>query len=284
MSPPAGVSESVEATGGGDPVSSSRDRAQAALARHAAGAGRLARVGGGLDHDVFRAGDLVLRVGDPASVRREAELLRRLATLGLPCPVPTPSFVDEAGGVLGLGWLPGEPLLGRAAPPGLAVTMGAMLRGLHATDLTALADLALPAEGDDLSEHVHELVGPEALVATVRTTVPEPGPHRVLVHNDLGAEHLLVTAGRLSGIIDWSDAAVSDPAIDFARLLRDFGPAFLDDVVTAYGGAPDEEFGDRVMFLARCAALEDLAYGTASGSRAHATAARSSLGRLFPAR
>jgi aminoglycoside phosphotransferase (APT) family kinase protein len=260
-------------------VRSSRDRALAALAGAAGGShdpAGLAPVGAGLDHDVYRTGDLVLRVGDPAEVAREAALLRLLAG-ELPCPVPVPVLVDEVEGVLGHRWLPGEPLLGRPAPRGLAARLGRVLRRLHDVDVAGLAHLGLPDEGVDLT-------GPEPLVATVRRTVPEPGPHRVLVHNDLGAEHLLMTDGRLSGVLDWSDAAVSDPAVDFARLLRDFGPGFLDAVVAAYGGPPDEGFAGRVLFVARCAALEDLAYGAATGRAAYAVAARASLAWLFPGR
>ena len=267
---------------------SSRDRALAALvAASDAGAGHdpagLTVVGNGLDHDVYRTGDLVLRVGNPATVAREAALLQRLAD-ALPCPVPVPELVDEVQGVLGHRWLPGEPLHGRPAPPGLAAVLGLVLRRLHDVDVGGLADLGLPEEGDDLSVLADDLTGPEHLVATVRRTVPEPGPHRVLVHADLGSEHLLVADGRLSGVLDWSDAAVSDPAVDFARLLRDFGPAFLGDVVAAYGGPPDDGFAERVLFVARCAALEDLAYGVATGRAAYSTAARAALGRLFPGR
>jgi len=264
-------------------VRSSRDRALAALARRDLDAGSLTRVGGGLDHDVYRTGDLVLRVGDPASLAREAAVLHLLAAR-LPCPVPVPELVDEAEGVLGHRWLPGEPLLGRPAPPGLAATLGRVLRRLHDVDVAGLAELGLPEEGHDLSVFADDLTGPGPLVATVRRTVLEPGPHRVLVHGDLGAEHLLVDGGRLSGVVDWSDAAVSDPAVDFGRLLRDFGPRLLDDVVAGYGGPPDGGFPDRVLFLARCAALEDLAYGTATGRVEYAAAARASVSRLFPDR
>ena len=269
---------------------SSRDRALAALAGAADGVGHghdpagLTVVGSGLDHDVYRTGDLVLRVGDPAGVAREAALLRLLVG-ELPCPLPAPVLVDEAEGVLGHRWLPGEPLLGRPAPAGLASTVGGVLRRLHGVPVARLTDLRLPREGDDLSVLADGLTGPQPLVAEVRGTVPEPGPHRVLVHNDLGAEHLLVVDdGRLSGILDWSDAAVSDPAVDFGRLLRDFGPESLDGVVAAYGGPPDEGFAARVLFLARCAALEDLAYGVATGRTDYSTAALASIERLFPKR
>ena len=41
-----------------------------------------------------------------------------------------------------------------------------------------------------------------------------------LVHNDLWAEHILVDlrSGGVSGIIDWGDAVIGDPAVDFAGL------------------------------------------------------------------
>jgi aminoglycoside phosphotransferase (APT) family kinase protein len=42
----------------------------------------------------------------------------------------------------------------------------------------------------------------------------------VLLHADLGPEHLLVRAGRLAGVIDWGDTRVGDPALDYAWLLN----------------------------------------------------------------
>ena len=69
--------------------------------------------------------------------------------------------------------------------------------------------------------------------------------------------------GALTGIIDWSDAAITDPALDLARLYRDFGPDFLAALLPAYGPLP--EAMPRIEFFARCAALEDLAYGRATG-------------------
>jgi aminoglycoside phosphotransferase (APT) family kinase protein len=102
----------------------------------------------------------------------------------------------------------------------------------------------------------------------------------VLAHADLGAEHILEHGGAVTGVIDWTDAAVTDPALDFARLYRDFGPDFLAEVLGAYGGgAPERE---RITFFARCAALEDLAYGRESGRAEYARTAERSLAWLFP--
>lgn len=57
----------------------------------------------------------------------------------------------------------------------------------------------------------------EALLAEVETLT---GFRPVLTHSDLGPSHLLVHDGRLVGVIDWGDARIGDPAIDYAWLLN----------------------------------------------------------------
>ena len=57
----------------------------------------------------------------------------------------------------------------------------------------------------------------EALLAEVETLT---GFAPALTHSDLGPEHLLVDEGRLVGVIDWGDARIGDPALDYAWLLN----------------------------------------------------------------
>jgi hypothetical protein len=52
-------------------------------------------------------------------------------------------------------------------------------------------------------------------------------------------------------------------------------------VLAAYGPVPPGT-GERVLFFARCAALEDLAFGEGTGRHEYGRAARRSLARLFP--
>jgi aminoglycoside 2''-phosphotransferase len=59
-----------------------------------------------------------------------------------------------------------------------------------------------------------------------------PGPFR-LAHNDLTDDHILVQDGRITGIIDFSDAAFGDPAIDFAWFWL-LGEANVDLVLRDY--------------------------------------------------
>jgi aminoglycoside phosphotransferase (APT) family kinase protein len=45
-----------------------------------------------------------------------------------------------------------------------------------------------------------------------------------VIHGDLGAEHMLVRDGRLAAVIDWGDAALGDPALDYAWLVHELYP------------------------------------------------------------
>ena len=259
-------------------LTSPRERAVAAVAEHAPEhRGPWSDLGSGLDHQAFRVGDLVVRVTAPdacAEVTREAGLLRLLAGR-LPIPVPSPRFADPARGVLAYPLLPGRPLLGRTTPASAATHLGRVLAELHAVDPAAVD---VPAEAAEPREWLADLTGPPELLEVLHADSPPPTDERVLAHTDLGAEHLLAADGRLTGVIDWSDAAVTDPALDFARPYRDFGPAFLDEVLRAYG-RDSSAFRRRITFFARCAALEDLAYG----DPAYTGPAARSLTWLFPA-
>ena len=240
----------------------------------------IVELGRGLDNAAYGAGDLVLRVGDRRRVGPEARLLDALAD-HVSIPIPTPRFADEDAGVLGYERLPGTPLLGRSPPAGSAQRLGRFLRQLHAVDPAIVVDL-IPTEEADPGEWLDEVEGPRELVRMLHASRPPRSAHQVVAHADLGAEHILELDGTLTGIIDWSDASITDPAVDLARPYRDFGPAFLDDLLQAYGPLPGAT--SRIEFFARCAALEDIAYGRATGRREYVASAERSFDWLFPRR
>jgi aminoglycoside 2''-phosphotransferase len=63
----------------------------------------------------------------------------------------------------------------------------------------------------------------------------------VLVHNDLASEHILWEhTGKQINIIDFSDCAFGDPAIDFGGLLE-YGPEFTERVFKLYSGDKDDQ-------------------------------------------
>ena len=93
----------------------------------------------------------------------------------------------------------------------------------------------------------------------------------VLVHRDLGCEHVLYDPllGSISGIIDWEAAAVGDPAIDFAGLIRGLGRDFAGRVAKHYKGAVDGSFWNRAFFYSRTGPYSEIRYGIETGQRAH---------------
>jgi len=66
------------------------------------------------------------------------------------------------------------------------------------------------------------------------------------VHADLGLDHIRVTGETVTGIIDWGDSCVGDPALDLSATILDAGPAFANGVVESYRPTPEllERAGD----------------------------------------
>jgi aminoglycoside phosphotransferase (APT) family kinase protein len=264
----------------------------------------LVPLGEGTDHVAYLVGErLVVRLGeDAADVQREARLLTEVAALS-PLPVPQPVLVAPEEGCLAYVKLPGVPLLeipeARRSPhaPAIAAELGRLLRELHAADPTRMAELvdrdqlAFAEWLDEAAERyaaVVETIPPahrRAIAAFLRARPPDPPPRLTFSHNDLGIEHVLVDVARwtVTGILDWSDAALADPARDFGVLYRDLGPAALQAALQAYGPAADAGLRHRAAFHARCALLEDLAFGLARDRAPYIDKSLAGLAWLFPA-
>ncbi|MHA1565258.1 MAG: phosphotransferase, partial [Alphaproteobacteria bacterium] len=63
---------------------------------------------------------------------------------------------------------------------------------------------------------------PPHLIAQIEGYLEQLGPFdRVFVHGDLCANHVFVEQGRLTGIIDWGDAMITDRHYELIQLFRD---------------------------------------------------------------
>jgi aminoglycoside 2''-phosphotransferase len=83
-----------------------------------------------------------------------------------------------------------------------------------------------------------------------------------LVHRDLGVEHLLVDeAGRVAGVIDFEDASVGDPLIDFVGLLNSFGSSAVQRIAAAYGRSLDAAAWHQMRFYAWMGSVHAIFYG-----------------------
>ncbi|MET8146063.1 aminoglycoside phosphotransferase family protein [Sphaerisporangium sp. NPDC005288] len=269
-------------------------------------------LGEGQDNIAYEVnGELIVRFSkepDPAvraaQVRDEAGLLATVADIS-PLPVPEPSFTVAEEGCLAYFKLPGTPLIDLAASrrsadtAAIAATLGELLNALHGVPIGRMAELV---DTDDQPKElwlreaaetyamVADQVPPvyrHAVEAFLDAPPPADGHALAFSHNDLGIEHVLVDpAGRaVTGVIDWSDAAIVDPAYDFGLIHRDLGPLAVRAALSRYrtGAHEAEAISARAAFYARCSVFEDMAYGIDTGHGSYRTKSLTALRWLFPA-
>ena len=163
------------------------------------------------------------RAGVEEALEVEIALLPAIAP-ALPVAVPSFEHVSRDPLFVGYRLIRGEPLVDEDADG-----VRAFLEALHALDPSGLPwsvptgsrptatsarssnGSCFPSLDEDLALRARRLFG------DVETLV---GFEPALLHADLGPEHLLVRDGRLAGVIDWADARVGDPALDYAWPLN----------------------------------------------------------------
>jgi aminoglycoside phosphotransferase (APT) family kinase protein len=254
---------------------------------------RVRFLGEGCDSSAFEVNDgLVFRFPKRADVEEqlltEARFLEALAASrpSVPIPdfqfhgMPTAEFPRHFGGY---PKLPGQSAIDTdprvSDPAHLAPSLGRFLSWLHAFPADEAIRLGVPDRRDDsvLKEisaealeglDVMRQVTPDAPVSLWRAVLEHPPSSTTsscfaVVHNDLAAEHVLVDSGSRSvtGIIDWSDMAVGDRAIDFAGMCHWGGPEFLERVLSGYDGTIDDGLRARACYVAACRGVLDVGFG-----------------------
>ncbi|MFH8884609.1 phosphotransferase family protein [Streptomyces californicus] len=211
--------------------------------------------------------------------RREAGL-RALAGLGLGFRTPEP--LARGGGhsadeppFLVLDRIPGEPLepaalqdarVADAVVAQYADLLSALERA--GANPTARAALSRPPRdrwrrfADGVRAELFVLMSDGGRRRAGRELVTLDGvPHlaRAVVHGDLGAENVLWRWERglplLSGVLDWDDVELGDPAEDLAALDASYGRGFLERVL-ALGGRTEDGLTARVAAIRGTFALQ----------------------------
>jgi aminoglycoside phosphotransferase (APT) family kinase protein len=252
----------------------------------------------GWDHLVVDTGEWVFRVPRREAVAAALRVERRLLALLAPrLPVRVPDLSLHTlrdGTVYGLyPRLPGDPA-GCDDAAALAGDVGALLTALHAVEPGDALVLGVAAPGkldlDVLARRATAEVVPllpwEAVTALHEAfaTLREPAATRVVVHADLGESNLLVTERRLSGVIDWSDAHVGDPATDLAWFVQCLGPDAARAALAAYvppRGTDPDTLWRRAVAHATVQPVHAVLYGLDRGETSYV---RKQLARLVPAR
>lgn len=262
-------------------------------------------LGFGCDNRAFTVGGAwVFRF--PRSDEVEQQLLREVALLRVlsrdsPLLVPEHTFLGEPSSqfprhFVGYRKLPGVPGIqvdpvdvpfDEAAPQ-----LAEFLSWLHTYPVAEAARLGVPVQsfatlieavcGEALEDLAvvrralpnADLEGVHTYLARGVTSVADAASRPALVHNDFAAEHVLLDpqTHRIAGVIDWSDVAVSDPAIDFAGLHHWGGEMFVRKVLSCYSRPVDNELLLRARYLAACRGIADIVFGLQT-SRAEYVAA-----------
>ena len=233
----------------------------------------LVEIDDGFDFKVLLVDDRwVVRVPRRAQVvealEREVALLPVLAS-ALPVEVPSFELVSREPPFVVYPLIDGDPLIDED-PGGVR----AFLDALHAVQTNVLPAANWVEDYRAQCVEFERLVFPllsgaeqeqsRALFAEVDTLV---GFEPCVIHSDLGAEHLLVRDGRLAGVIDWGDARMGDPALDYAWLLHESFPDW--DV--------DDEVRRRARFYYRLAPFYSVHYGVFRNDEAYAKRALARL-------
>ena len=203
-------------------------------------------------------------------------ILGRFSTL----PYPKFIYLPADHSFVGYEKLQGNPLILGIAHfdswEGFAEQIGTFLNKLHAIPSTELDTLNILVEDKsfaDWQSYSHtfyektKYLIPKIYYSNIdnffNSKPQTQNLDKVLSHNDLGIEHILVADEKVSGIIDWGGVAIADPACDFARIYRDVGPIILDLVLAQYDTTPADrgQIRERAIFYGKCLIFEDLYCG-----------------------
>src|SRR5881296_1582875 len=184
---------------------------------------------------------LILRVlgsqHPPARALSERATQNAVAGLGYPAPrvlLASPDPTILGGAFLVMERLAGRPLLD-AQRLGVASVLVEMQLRLHALDAEVLL-LALDREGQTSSAAGEPPISRELVAFSDHRPVGER--RRVICHGDFHPQNILMADGRVTGVIDWPNVIVADPAFDVAstRVILGLVPVGLLGVPPALCG------------------------------------------------
>lgn len=254
----------------------------------------ISEVRGGWDSDVLVVNERwIFRLPKRPEVKEwittEISLLPQLDRV-LPVPVPRFEFVCPEHGVVGYTKIEGTPLIRGLFPnvamKRLARQLGAFLTALHRFPVSRARELGASGGGpqtwrNDHSDSCRRLLSAvlpllepkeqEVAKAMIEVFLSDDANFSfspTLIHADLGPEHILCrSSGEIAGVIDWSDARVGDPALDFAWLLHGLGESSARSLLDAYEPEVDASFLRRALFYHGLGPWHEVRYGIDTGQR-----------------
>lgn len=220
----------------------------------------------------------------------------------LPVAVPEPVATCREHGSMLYHRIPGGPLTrvaNETQAHRLGTSLAAALDTLHRTPLdqakaTGVLDLSSTRWGDAYRTRCEQFRArvvpllPESdrtagqrLLDRLVLCASDPLIANTLVHRDLGPEHVLCSDGLLTGVIDWTDACIGDPAIDLAWALHGSPPHVAQTLEDAL--QVDAEVSERSLLYHQLGPWFEVEYGLDQGrDQLVSSGLRGVLDRLAP--
>lgn len=214
--------------------------------------------------------------------------LRQIVSL----PIPNLEFI--APGFVGYRLIPGEPLtrelfqqLCSTERARVAQQLADFLKEIHSFPIERAIELGVSHTPDqqlwtncyaEIRRHVFPLLAAHERQWTQQlfeTFLDDERNFRfapVLLHGDFSPDHVLFDrrAKRITGVIDFGDARIGDPAYDF-QWCEDYGEALWHELLTRYRLEIDESFFRRLEFYKRRQPLGEILYGVVCDAPEHIT-------------
>lgn len=183
------------------------------------------------------------------------------------CPIAVPEIVNVGKGYMVYRRLNGERFLPQEYQSFtqnnknlVQRQLGEFLSALHTISLTSFQLKKFPYGGEDFWLELWQPVA-ERLSPKVRADakyyfekafaeIDFQQVKMTIVHADLATNNILCdySAQSLSGVIDFSDLCIADPAVDFAGFYRHFGLEFTKSILAYYRGDLGTQLEQRLDF------------------------------------
>nr|PZN00249.1 MAG: aminoglycoside phosphotransferase [Actinomycetota bacterium] len=195
-------------------------------------------------------------------------------------PAGAATIAGESGGrAVVYSDVQGSPLVLAAVEPGpgLAASIGRTIAQIHELPTTLVEDQGLPSyTAEEYRQRRLAELDAGAQTGLVPPRLADRWEQQLeniswwrfeptVVHGDMGEHQLMVREGIVTGVLDWMDTRVADPADDLAWLVAAAPEDVLDSVMEAYmmgrRELRDPHLLDRARLASELALLRWLMYG-----------------------
>jgi len=218
----------------------------------------------------------------PAVLEIEKQFLNEFASIS---PIPVPLYQYVGPGFVGYPKIEGLLLspsrykaLPRSSQKRIAVQIGDFLTSLHTFPIEHALQMGMSEGWNNWRQKAFQTfksdIAPRLKQKTLKGSMAclegffSKNYIPAVIHGDFyPPDHLFLDPQRqeLSGIIDFGDLTIEDPACDLKNILSELGEDALIEVLNSYGGQAGTEFIERMRLIIKAEPLFDAAYDVQFG-------------------